>query len=337
MHKYGILFKIRRGRFFDSSPLFFGVFIMSADLKNWMARLPDTVSAAAVSIPGTHNSSTKHIPLGLVCCCQNTSITEQLNFGIRMLDIRLELCSEGFKAVHSIIDCRKSRFGGRLYFDTIFSDITSFLKMNPSEAVFMLLSEDDRNDLNLPFFDMFYQRYIMPHRDVWFCENRIPSVYECRGRIVLMRRAGLGTDSSGYDDKNTGLNLTSWCNMGNKKEHSSLVLEIKSVESGESGESVDFAEVQDRYMHSPRSKWRDVMLPALERAGAFNGRLRLNYASTAGGFFMPVFNARYINKQLLSYRFIKGRYYGWFSVDFATPRLCERIIALNFQDFEHCL
>ncbi len=300
---------------------------MITDPKKWMSLLPDGLSCAAVSLPGTHNSSTKHIPLGLICRCQNTTVTEQLNFGVRMLDIRLELCTKGFKTVHSIIDCRESPLGGRLYFDTIFTQMRSFLTENPSETVFMLLSEDDRKDETRPFWDTFYKMFIAPHKDIWFLENRLPLLSECRGRIVLMRRVGLGDSCPDYGDYNTGLNLTAWGNMGDKKTHSPERLDVLSVTSGEHLYSVV---VQDRYMHAPSSKWHDVMLPTLDGASAFDGTLRLNYTSTAGGFLMPVFNARYINRHLAKYRFVNGRYYGWYLLDFVSPALCDKIIALNY-------
>lgn len=303
---------------------------MDINLDRWMEALPGDISVSAVSIPGTHNSASASIPLGLVCRCQDTTIQKQLEFGVRMLDIRLELCPEGFKAVHSIVDCRRSRFGGRLYFDEIFSSIKSFLRENPSEAVFMLLSEDDKSSPPLPFWDSFYHKYIMPFKDVWFCKNRILILSECRGRIVLMRRAPLATSAptaAVYDDKNTGLNLESWGKMGCKKVHSPVFLDITSVANGS---VLDTAKIQDRYTHSPKSKWRNVISPMLDSADSFGGALTLNYMSTAGGFFSPYFNALYINSRFSRRVLNKQNFYGWFVFDFACADLCKKIILLNF-------
>lgn len=324
---------------------------MNINLDRWMEALPGDISVSAVSIPGTHNSASASIPLGLICRCQDTTIQKQLEFGVRMLDIRLELCPKGFKAVHSIVDCRQSRFGGRLYFDEIFSSIKSFLRENPSEAVFMLLSEDDKSSPPLPFWDSFYHKYIMPFKDVWFCKNRIPILSECRGRIVLMRRAPFALSAppspftspassapssppappsptaAVYDDKNTGLNLESWGKMGCKKVHSPVFLDITSVTNGS---VLDTAKIQDRYTHSPKSKWRNVISPMLDSADSFGGALTLNYMSTAGGFFSPYFNARYINSRFSRRTLNKQNFYGWFVFDFACADLCKKIILLNF-------
>ena len=67
---------------------------------------------------------------------------------------------------------------GRLFRHDFF-DITSFLKMNPSEAAMLL--EDDRNDLNPPSLICFIKD-ILCRTATSGSVNRIPSVYECRGR-----------------------------------------------------------------------------------------------------------------------------------------------------------
>jgi 1-phosphatidylinositol phosphodiesterase len=61
----------------------------SAKLKSWMGKLKNETPLSALSIPGTHNSPTHHTALPSVRC-QAVSVKEQLNNGVRFLDIRVQ-------------------------------------------------------------------------------------------------------------------------------------------------------------------------------------------------------------------------------------------------------
>lgn len=69
--------------------------------------------------------------------CQTQNITEQLNFGVRALDVRLNNCGEGkdFGTSHGL----KSNV-----FKDILEQIIKFLKKNGSEIVFLKLKEDKK-------------------------------------------------------------------------------------------------------------------------------------------------------------------------------------------------
>ena len=54
-----------------------------------MSKLKDETPLSALSIPGTHNSPTHHTALPSVRC-QAVGVKEQLNNGVRFLDLRVQ-------------------------------------------------------------------------------------------------------------------------------------------------------------------------------------------------------------------------------------------------------
>ncbi|KAJ4417753.1 hypothetical protein N0V85_001724 [Neurospora sp. IMI 360204] len=60
----------------------------SAHLNRWMAELDPSYPLSALSIPGTHNSPTCYVSLPSVRC-QAVSVREQLDNGVRFLDVRV--------------------------------------------------------------------------------------------------------------------------------------------------------------------------------------------------------------------------------------------------------
>lgn len=76
---------------------------------NWMSGLCSDLPITAINMPGTHDSATKYVRFKPICNTQNLTIEEQLQIGVRYLDMRFEL-KDGRKlvAVHSIADCKKN-------------------------------------------------------------------------------------------------------------------------------------------------------------------------------------------------------------------------------------
>lgn len=68
--------------------------LSAAELGSWMSKLPDDTPLTNLSIPGTHNSHTYFRALPSVRC-QAVSVRDQLQNGIRFLDIRVSVGSVG--------------------------------------------------------------------------------------------------------------------------------------------------------------------------------------------------------------------------------------------------
>jgi len=161
--------------------------------NNWMHYIPDEIKASAISIPGTHDSGAfKGDPIAHT---QEYNIREQLDKGIRFLDIRGRLIN-GVITIHH----------GAFYLDQILGDILnecySFLEKNPTEFIlFSLKKEHDTiNPDNKSYCEVVKERYW--DKDLWFVDDRIPKIKEIRGKIVLLRRF--------YSEDSFGLNLNNW-------------------------------------------------------------------------------------------------------------------------------
>ena len=58
------------------------------DYKTWLKDIDDNKKISQLSIPGTHNSAACHVALPSVQC-QGATVTEQLEHGVRFLDVRV--------------------------------------------------------------------------------------------------------------------------------------------------------------------------------------------------------------------------------------------------------
>ena len=89
-----------------------------------------------------------------------------------------------------------------------------FLKKNPGETVLFQLKEGN-GKTGTVFFDAFYEQCIKGQEDIWFLENRIPTLGEVRGKIVLLRV--VKADRSKFDDQNSGLDFGAYPHVPRKK------------------------------------------------------------------------------------------------------------------------
>merc|ERR1712000_398619 len=143
-----------------------------------------------LSIPGTHNAPTCYKALPSVRC-QAVGVPEQLNNGIRFLDIRVsaEPESDTLTLVHSAFPISLT---GNKYFGDMCNDIYEFLEKNPSETVIMSVKREGTGKGNDEQMGKHLKKaYVDKKRDRWWTEPRVPKLGEARGKIILMRRFGL--------------------------------------------------------------------------------------------------------------------------------------------------
>jgi 1-phosphatidylinositol phosphodiesterase len=109
-----------------------------------MGDIPDNVLVTALSIPGTHDSGCIDGPMGLAKT-QNLDLAEQLDSGIRFLDIRLAHYQDDLFVHHDVI------YMGKTYKDVL-KICVDFLVRHPSETILMSVEEEDRFDGSLGDF-----------------------------------------------------------------------------------------------------------------------------------------------------------------------------------------
>lgn len=162
----------------------------SAKLDSWMGKLKNETPLSALSIPGTHNSPTHHTALPSVRC-QAVSVKEQLNNGVRFLDIRVQpespdnLAKDGLILVHSAFPVSLT---GNKYFRDIISTVFSFLDANPSETVIVSLKREGIGKATDQHLSKVLHQHYATDPNRWFTDNRIPTLGEARNKVVLIRR-----------------------------------------------------------------------------------------------------------------------------------------------------
>ena len=108
--------------------------------QNWMKFLHDTALITNLNIPGTHDSGTGKVTMFTdgYAKCQSKSIKEQLNSGIRYLDLRVN--KKGL-INHGGVACWKSLFK-KLYINDVEDYLSDFLINNPSETVILQIKSE---------------------------------------------------------------------------------------------------------------------------------------------------------------------------------------------------
>lgn len=184
----------------------------SAKLASWMSKLKDETPLSALSIPGTHNSPTYHVALPSVRC-QAVGVRQQLDNGVRFLDIRVQPessanPSEKLILVHSAFPVSLT---GHKYLRRLVEVVHAFLDANPTETVIMSLKREGISRANDAQLSQILHKHYTAGDARWFTDNRIPALGEARGKIVLMRRFGLHESLHGENGgKGWCLDAESW-------------------------------------------------------------------------------------------------------------------------------
>ena len=291
------------------------------DMKNWMKKIADDTLITAINMPGTHDSACRYMDFGFISQTQHLSVTEQLNIGVRYFDFRFKFHKSKFIANHSICYCRK-KFGfwnEILLADDIVKECVDFIRENPTETILFQLKEAESNT-GKEFFNEFYKRYIESCLDCWFVENKIPTMGEARGKIILLR--AVSVDSDRFTDKNSCIDFTSYPYVGSYNVDDWKRGDIRTL----SGEKYAGMYVQDSYKSEGMHKWGTVtrFLDSGLSADDFNICL-----TSCTRVFVPRFNAPKINKLIKNHNFIKGQLYGIIATDYIDAQICEKIISTN--------
>ncbi|MBO0432149.1 phosphatidylinositol-specific phospholipase C domain-containing protein [Enterococcus sp. DIV0660C] len=153
--------------------------------QTWMSDLKDNTRLSELSIPGTHDSASHGIKnsTGLgYAKTQSIDITRQLNNGIRFLDARV--CeTNGSFAMHHGVYYLNSMFGD------VLNSVTSFLRKNPGEVVYMRLKQENSSVSDQVFNQVLNEKYLKNScwKDFFYYGRSNPTLGETRGKIVILR------------------------------------------------------------------------------------------------------------------------------------------------------
>ncbi|MGP8214614.1 MAG: phosphatidylinositol-specific phospholipase C domain-containing protein [Bacteroidia bacterium] len=169
--------------------------------SDWMARLPDTISIADINIPGSHDAVAINRRHMTHYACQNISITEQLDSGIRMLDIRIKV--KGHSPDYKFVTCHGNIFGGLLKFNeyqslsSVFDECRDFLNKNTGEFIVMTLKIDDWNKKDKENMYAALHDLLSKYPVYNTTDASLPALGKVRGKIYLLSRIDTATNEFG--------------------------------------------------------------------------------------------------------------------------------------------
>jgi len=297
---------------------------MAIDLKTWMKDIDGKTPLFELTIPGTHDCVTQFVQFPHISKCQDMGIYEQLCIGIRALDIRVESKDERLGMVHGVAKAfnTANRMARQMEIVDVLSDCYIFLEANPSETIIFQFKNDSNNEREKCFNNLYYT-YIKGNESYWFLENRVPTLDEARGKIVLLRRCKMDEKDKEFTDYNTGLDFSEWV------EQDTAVPEPLTLETNSLDNAVFV--IQDRFKYKPEERWDECLKPFLDSMKPFDGTYVIDYTSTAGGVKGPKNNSSYINPLFMEYPLDKEKYYGTIYLDFPYEELTTKIIEHNFK------
>ena len=160
---------------------------MPLDLSNWMSLVDGSKKLSELSIPGTHDSGAKNpdSEKGRLTT-QTRTIAEQLDDGIRFLDIRVGYTNNAFALYHEDVSLG-------LTFQDVLDTCNTFLTNHSRETIIMSLKKEDEapvsdNTRDVTFQDRFEKYVTDSPTGLFFRRNDIPTLSRVRGNIVLFRR-----------------------------------------------------------------------------------------------------------------------------------------------------
>ena len=159
------------------------------DLSRWMAGLADDTPLSAITIPGTHDSGARFggaapvvdFVTALWVQAQNWTLTQQLNAGVRFLDVRPHAEPDGTLRIHHMF------VDEQLSLTDVLRECVAFLAANPSEALLMRVQQE-ASKLPEPEFAAAFDRHVgeAGAGGRLYRDPTIPQLQAVRGAIVLM-------------------------------------------------------------------------------------------------------------------------------------------------------
>ncbi|MCC9065763.1 phosphatidylinositol-specific phospholipase C domain-containing protein [Flavobacterium piscisymbiosum] len=157
-------------------------FNFKVSLGDWMHSLSPDSTITNLSIPGTHDTGTYHLSSAdFGARCQNYDIFQQLEDGIRFLDIRLKNndanASDPLQLYHSIYNCKVS-------FGEIMKSCIDFLAQHPSEVILMSVENEKSGQKISNNFIKYLQKY----PNSYYKGDIFPVLEQLRGKILFLYR-----------------------------------------------------------------------------------------------------------------------------------------------------
>ena len=148
------------------------------------------------------------------CQSATTPLSAQLTDGIRALDIRLAIKYGHLVAYHG-------QYPQRATFQSILGDLHAFLTSPSSarETIVVSIKQEDYDTQSPEGFSNLVREEIEAGPGgigMWFLENRVPTLGEVRGKVIMFSR--FGGDGAGWEGglEGMGIHPTNWPDSANE-------------------------------------------------------------------------------------------------------------------------
>jgi 1-phosphatidylinositol phosphodiesterase len=153
--------------------------------ETWMSQIKDNTRLSDLSIPGTHDSAAIIGATAGAASTQSLDIPHQLINGIRYLDVRAAVDSNGYFALYH------GDYYENLYFGELLQYVYDFLDKNPGETIYLKLAQEHTSVSDAVFNKSFdYYVNLNPSRFYRAADSKTPNnptLGETRGKIVVFK------------------------------------------------------------------------------------------------------------------------------------------------------
>lgn len=158
---------------------------------SWMTYLPDSLRLTEMSIPGTHDTAA--INTNMYANTQTISISEQLEAGIRALDIRCRHIDDVFAMHHAFVFLDMS-------FGDVLDAVCEFLANNPGEMVIMRIKKEHTEEGTTRTFQETLDEYLADEKWAAFFDtsSALGTLGQHRGKILILNNHDCSYTQYGY-------------------------------------------------------------------------------------------------------------------------------------------
>jgi 1-phosphatidylinositol phosphodiesterase len=274
---------------------------MTVNAASWMSAIDDSVPLSRLSILGSHESCA--LEGAGPTQCQALSIPEQLNRGVRFLDIRCVYAHDAatdFPIMHGgVIQGIK--------FEQVQQECRDFLEKHRDETIIMNVQQEHNPVLRNRSPESFLARFLeLMHRTWWAFPDQagVPTLADCRGRIFLVRAYDSvkheGWPSESADHKlpgHGGLPWNGFCHDGvSENKYFATQNGWDKYETSGDGASNGW----DAANKDKLAAIKEHMNKAAEAAESGGAKIYVNFTSRAAGAYVGS-AAEVINKKLVRY------------------------------------
>jgi len=147
---------------------------------DWLAAVPAGTPLSRITLPGTHDTCALYG--GGLTQTQTLGVPDQLAAGVRFLDIRC-------RAVDGVFAIHHGPVFQKIFFGDVLNQCQAFLAAHPGETLLMRVHQEYSTVSDAEFGALF-AGYQTRWPGLLWTEDRIPTLGEVRGRIVLLADNG---------------------------------------------------------------------------------------------------------------------------------------------------